>query len=211
MHYEILIEDMSGKRALEILLPKIVAADDTYKIFCYKGIGRLPKKTKYHANPQKRALLDNLPRILQGYGNTPWAHAAKIIVVCDLDTDNEGAFRQKLHAVLKACNPQPNVRFCLAIEEGEAWILGDINAIIRAYPRARKSVLSAYKNDSICGTWECLANAVYPGGAAQLAQAGWQAVGREKSRWAEKICPYMEVRKNRSPSFQIFVSELGPA
>ena len=33
---------------------------------------------------------------------------------------------------------------------------------------------------------------------------GWQAVGAEKSQWAEKITPHMDVTNNASPSFDVF-------
>ncbi len=213
MHFEILIEDASGKKALDTLVPKILRSDDTYKIRSYKGIGHIPKNLRKNtADPAKRILLDNLPRLLQGYGKSyPAEYRAIIIVVCDLDDKRESVFCRELQNILDACNPKPNTRFCLAIEEGEAGILGDIDAILKAYPRAKKQILHAYVNDSICGTWECLANALYTGGAGKLTQAGGRAIGREKSLWAEKICPHMDVRNNKSPSFNHFINVIDKA
>ena len=43
MHFEILVEDQSGKKALEIIVPKIVNDSDTFNIRSYKGIGHIPK------------------------------------------------------------------------------------------------------------------------------------------------------------------------
>ena len=63
-------------------------------------------------------------------------------------------------------------------------------------------------NDSICGTWEKLADALFSGGARNLQTQGWQAVGKEKAAWAEKIPPHMEVDKNASPSFCYFRDKL---
>jgi hypothetical protein len=118
------------------------------------------------------------------------------------------AFRQELFNILTTCNPQPEARFCISIEEGEAWFLGDIPAIKAAYPSAKDAVLGAYRNDSICGTWECLADAVYNGGSTALFDKGWQAIGAEKSQWAEKISPHMDVNNNASPSFTYFKQKL---
>jgi hypothetical protein len=129
-------------------------------------------------------------------------------VVCDLDDKCLKTFRRELFAVLDGCNPQPETQFCIAIEEGEAWFLGDIPAILQAYPRAREQVLRNYKNDAICGIWETLADAVASGGASGLAQQGWRAVGTAKSEWAEKIAPHMDVAANRSPSFRYFISKV---
>ena len=95
-------------------------------------------------------------------------------------------FRQELFRVLNSCNPKPETRFCIAIEEGEAWLLGDIPAIKKAYPKANVNVLNSYQNDSICDTWEHLADAVYPGGSKKLKKRGWQAVGKEKINMGRK-------------------------
>lgn len=68
----------------------------------------------------------------------------------------------------------------------EAWLLGDIPAVKKAFPRAKDGLLHAYINDSICGTWEHLADTVFKGGRQALIKEGWQSIGREKSIWAEK-------------------------
>lgn len=155
-----------------------------------------------------RLLLDQLPRLLGGYGRTfanyPATHPAAVIVVCDLDDKCLKSFRRELLEILDACNPKPETRLCIAIEEGEAWLLGDLPAIRAAYPEARSRVLNRYENDSICGTWELLADAVYVGGSRRLKDLGSGAVGREKSSWAENITPYMDIESNASPSFRYF-------
>jgi hypothetical protein len=110
--------------------------------------------------------------------------------------------------LLNNCNPRPETRFCIAIEEGEAWFLGDILAIKRAYPKAKDGELNSYVNDSICGTWEKLANAVYKGSSQKLSSLGWKAIGTEKSVWAENITPHMDLENNASPSFNYFLGKL---
>jgi hypothetical protein len=212
MHFEILVEDRSGKTALDILVPKIIGEDHTFKIYPYKGIGRIPRNMKDTQNAAERILLESLPKLLKGYGKTfngyPTDYPAAVIVVCDLDDRCLKRFRQELYHILKNCNPKPKTRFCFAIEEGEAWFLGDLNAIRTAFPRAKNQILSAYVNDSICKTWEKLADAVYPGGSMALSAAGWQVIGMQKSRWAEKISPHMIVDSNESPSFCYFRDKL---
>ena len=196
MHFDILVEDQSGKKSIDILAPKIAGNSHTFEVRAYRGLGRL---------------LANLPKLLKGYGNTHAGYKnypAAVIVVCDLDNKCLKAFRQQLDGILNKCNPKPLARFCIAIEEGEAWLLGDLPAIKSAYPKAKDRVLKDYKNDSVCGTWECLANAVYPGGEKALSKEGWQGVGREKSIWAEKIAPRMDVESNKSPSFRRFKNTL---
>jgi len=212
MHLEILVEDQSGKKALDVLMPRIAGQGHTFTVHPYKGIGRIPKNMRDTDMASKRILLDCLPKLLKGYGKTfanyPEDYAAAVVLVCDLDDRCLKAFRAELYAILSACNPQPETRFCFAIEEGEAWFLGDLHAVRNAYPGAKQAVLADYVNDSICGTWEVLADAVYPRGAAALSARGWQVVGAEKSKWAERISPEMDVENNLSPSFCYFRGKL---
>lgn len=212
MHFEILVEDQSGRKVLEIIAAKIVGTDHTIKIHSYKGIGRIPRNMKVTANDSKRILLENLPKLLKGYGKTfadyPAEYPAAVILVCDLDDKCLKEFRQELFGILEQCNPKPETRFCIAIEEGEAWFLGDLCAVTTAYPQAKRNILKAYAKDSICGTWEVLADAVYKGGSSKLSSKGWQAVGATKKEWAEKISPHMDVSNNESPSFCYFRERL---
>jgi hypothetical protein len=207
MHFEILVEDQSGKEALKNLIPKIIDNTHSFNIHSYKGIGKIPKNMKDTKSANKRILLDNLPKLLKGYGKTHAnyiGYKAVVILVCDLDDKCIKKFRRELFEILNACNPMPETRFCIAIEEGEAWFLGDLVAVKGAYPKAKDPVLTSYKNDSICGTWEKLADAVYQGGASALSTKGWQAIGAEKSKWAKEIPPHMTIETNKSPSFRYF-------
>ena len=208
MHFEILVEDLSGKTALDILIPKVIRIDDTFRVISYRGIGHIPKDLQSRTDVQNRILLDRLPDLLRGYGKTYFSNPAKqhtaLLVVCDLDKKCLKTFRQELLAILDECNPEIETRFCIAIEEGEAWFLGDLAAIRKAYPDAKSSILNRYQNDSICDTWELLADAIYPGGSIKLKERGWQAVGKEKSEWANRITPNMNINKNSSPSFCYF-------
>lgn len=211
MHFEILVEDRSGEIALDILVPQIITAEHTYKIHFYKGIGHLPKTLNAKTDPQKRILLDQLPRLIQGYGRTfsdIESYDVILIIVCDLDNRCLSAFRRELLSMLAKCETKPETYFCIAVEEGEAWLLGDLSAVVAAYPHAKSSVLNSYENDSICGTWEKLADALFPGGVQKLSKLGHHAVGQEKASWAELITPHMNIDNNLSPSFCYFRDKL---
>ncbi len=212
MHFEILVEDQSGKQSLDILVPKIIGINHTFSIHAYKGIGHIPRNMRNTDDPSKRILLNNLPKLLKGYGRTfsgyGSAYPAVVIVVCDLDRRCLKQFRVELFDILDQCNPKPKARFCIAIEEGEAWFLGDIQAIKKVYSHAKDEILQSYDQDSICGTWELLADAIYHGGALNLKSKGWQTVGAEKSKWALDISPRMNLQSNRSPSFRYFYQTL---
>ncbi|MEA3438368.1 MAG: DUF4276 family protein [Thermodesulfobacteriota bacterium] len=207
MHFEILVEDASGKISLKSILEKILGPNGqnhTYRIISYKGIGRIPKNLRGTTDPQKRILLDRLPKLLRGYGKSFQNLPAAVVVVVDLDDKDCLVFKQEMLDILNTCNPQPTTLFRIAIEEVEAWLLGDRNAVKAAFPRAKKQILNAYVQDSICGTWEKLADAVYPGGSQKLKQLGWPHTGQAKCEWANNIAPHLDVEGNQSRNFQVF-------
>ena len=206
MHLEVLVEDQSGSIALEVMLEKILGASGgghSLKMHPYKGIGRLPKNLSGVTNPSDRILLDQLPRILRGYGKS-LPDSSAVMVVVDSDDKDCLKFKQELLNVLTACNPRPIALFRIAVEESEAWLLGDRAAVKTAYPNAKNSVLDSYVQDSICGTWEVLADAVHPGGSQRLKKLGYPEVGMAKCEWAERIATHLDVDRNQSKSFQVF-------
>ena len=86
MHIEVLVEDSSGARLVETLLPTVIGQPGephTWRVHPYKGLGRLPAGLSVKADPAKRALLDQLPRLLTGYGKTPGIDA--VVLVLDSD------------------------------------------------------------------------------------------------------------------------------
>jgi hypothetical protein len=202
MHIELLVEDSSGAKLIEILLPNLIGPQGephTWRVHSYKGIGRLPAGLSANADPAKRALLSQLPRLLSGYGKTPGIDA--VCVVLDTDRRNCKTFLQELMNLLDKCDPAPRTLFRLAIEEMEAWLFGDQQALLAAYPNAKKDVLSRYSQDSVCGTWELLADAIYPGGRAAIESVGWPLPGQIKHEWADNIGSRMSIESNASQSF----------
>lgn len=207
MHFEILVEDKSGEEALTILVPKIIGSEHTFEIHSYKGIGHIPKNLNAN-NAKTKTLLNNLPKLINGYAQSWQNYQAVLFVVCDLDDRILANFKSELLNVLNSCQNKPQTEFCIAIEEGEAWLLGDFGAIKQAYHHAKEQVYNSYQNDSICGTWEKLADMIYKGGAAALKKKGSQEIGKSKSEWAREISPYMNVDANNSPSFAYFRDKL---
>jgi hypothetical protein len=203
MHIEILVEDSSGEKLLGVLLPKLLGQHGdphSWRVHAYKGIGRIPQKLKAGTDPAKRILLDQLPRLLTGYGKTPGIDA--VLIVLDTDTRDCVNFLAELTALTRNCSSAPTTTmFRLAIEEIESWYLGDRQALRLAYPRLKAEVLNRYVQDSVCGTWELLADAVYPGGSAAVRKAGWPVPGQIKHEWAARIGPLLEPDRNESPSF----------
>ena len=205
MHVEVLVEDSSGEVLLQCLLPQLLAVSSephTWRLHSYRAIGRVPRNLSGKLDPAKRILLDRLPRLLRGYGKTPGYDA--VVVVLDADRRDCRAFLDELNKLARECGTAPPTLFRLAIEEVEAWYLGDRMALLKAYPRAKSDVLNGYVQDSVCDTWERLADAVYPGGSTAIKKAGWPLPGQIKHEWAKRIGPLMNVDRNASASFGKF-------
>jgi hypothetical protein len=202
MHIEILTEDNSGQRLLEHLVPKLIGPlgePHTWRFHPYRGIGRIPANLSRVRDPSRRILLEQLPRVLRGYVRTPGIDA--VVVVLDADDRDCVSFLCELQTVAATCGASQLTLFRLAIEEVEAWYLGDRSAVRLAYPNARMQTLDSYVQDAVCGTWELLAEAIHPGGMRAIRQAGWPLPGQLKHDWATRIGPHLDPASNRSPSF----------
>jgi hypothetical protein len=202
MHIEVLTEDSSTQRLLEHLAPKLIGPHGephTWRLHAYRGIGRIPPGLSATSDPSRRILLDQLPRLLRGYVKTPGIDA--VVVVLDADDRDCRTFLSELRALAASCDASHLVLFRLAIEETEAWYLGDRSALQRAYPRARMRLLDSYVQDSVCGTWELVADAIHSGGVRAIQQAGWPLPGQIKREWADRIGPQFDPDINRSPRF----------
>lgn len=209
MHIELLVEDSSGEKLLQLLLPKLLGPQGephSWRLHSYKGIGRIPRGLVTKADPAKRILLDQLPKLLRGYGRTPGIDA--VVILLDSDKRNCAEFLSELKAVAASCDPTPRTLFRLAIEEIEAWYFGDQQALLSAYPRAKRDVLAKYVQDSACNTWELLADALHSGGSSAVKKAGWPLPGQLKHEWADRIGPLMEPNRNVSPSFGMLLKGL---
>jgi hypothetical protein len=127
----------------------------------------------------------------------------------DCDDRNCSDFKTELVNLLDSCDPKPKTYFRIAIEEIEAWLLGDVNAIKAVYPKFDQSLYAKYKQDSIVGTWEKLADITLKADdATKLKSSSYQEIGTQKSYWAENIGKHMDVQHNVSPSFNCFKKKL---
>ena len=208
MHFEILVEGHTELIALSTLMRKIIGEygnPHTWRIHKHRGIGSIPENPENKPDKRNQTLLHNLPSKLRGYGRAMTTEEA-VVVLVDLDRNDCNAFKNKLTNLLTYCNTPPNTLFRIAIEELEAWYFGDPAALKAAYPDLKNSVLSSYLQDSQCGTWEKLADAIYTGGLKSLLSHGKRSIQilEQKCIWAKDIAPQMNVEINSSPSFCCF-------
>jgi len=193
MHIEFLVEEPSAESALENLIPKMVGPAVSFKIRPFQG---------------KPNLLANLPARLKGYSQwlpEDW----RIVVLIDADNEDCRVLKDSLEHMaadvgLITKTAAGGMRFQvlnrLAIEELEAWFIGDEDAMRAAYPRVEKNIAQKekYRNpDAIAGgTWETLERLLQKG--------GYFRGGLGKVTAAREISQHMAPEKNRSRSFQIF-------
>ena len=211
MHFQYLVEDQSGAALIRILMQKIVELypNATYDCKGFRGIGGFTRKNTIKETKTGK-LLNDLATYLRGFDRSLQSFPSVIIVVLDSDDHDVQQFRSELEAVAMQNMIKIDHVFCLAVEENEAWLLGDRHALLSAYPHAKMHVLNTYVQDSICGTWEVLADAVYPGGTSKLSRehASFIEIGKLKAEWAQNIGIHMDLKSNESPSFNDFIHEI---
>jgi hypothetical protein len=211
MYFQFLIEDRSGSVLIESVMKKIKSQrpDINYSCKSFGGIGGFSKRNSVNEIKTGK-LLNDLVIYLRGFNKSLRGIDAAIFIIIDNDKRNTDDFMKKLKNVADTNMITIDHVFCIAVEEIEAWLLGDEAALIKAYPAVKMSVLHSYEQDSICGTWEILADAIYPGGSAKLKKEypTYTEIGICKSEWAGKIGEYLNISNNKSPSFQLFISEI---
>jgi hypothetical protein len=120
-----------------------------------------------------------------------------VLVLVDADNDSCVELRRQLVDVLSAIEQPPRVLFRIAIEELEAFYLGDLNALRRVYPEHDGELARQYVPDSICGTAERFGRVIGDD-------------GMNKVDWAKALGPRLttSAARSRSPSFRKLVSGL---
>ena len=200
MRLHILVEGPSEEAFLEGWLGRFLPPGHTFKIIRHRGKGRLPRESQARPDPKRQGLLDQLPAKLRAYGRTLNATTDRLLVLVDQDEENCEELKERLLEAWHFCQPRPEALFRIAIEELEAFYLGDSEAIRRAYPKMKVGPLRDYEQDSVCGTWELFMEVI---GAASEDKVAWaRKMGQELGiRW-------QGARANRSPSFQQFCTGL---
>lgn len=161
----------------------------------------------------KANLLRNLPNRLRGYAAYAEAQDLRILVLVDRDADDCRTLKANLEEVAAAAGLSTRAgsggalfRVCnrIAIEELEAWFVGDPDAVAAAYagvPASFGNRAKFRRPDEVSGgTWEALERL--------LKKHRHHRGGLAKVRLAHDVAPRMDVSRNRSPSFRAFRSGL---
>lgn len=210
MHFQFLVEDYSGAVFIDKIMQKLSKeAEFTFDIKSFKGIGGF-KGSGSVKDIKTNKLLTDLPQYLRAFDRSLKDIEACIIIVLDNDTRDSRMFEKELKEQAQRAKISIDHVFCIAVEEMEAWLLGDKQALFSAYPLAKESRYKEYVQDSICGTWELLADVVFKGGLKKFKKEcpTYREVGKYKAEWAEQIGNYLDLNTNESPSFRYFITVL---
>ena len=199
MRVDFLVEDISAKAALDVLLPRLLPAGCQCRVRAFEGW---------------RDLLADLPPLLRGYHRRMLREGEtdlRVVVLLDGDgicarrkaSLEEKAAEAGLLTKTTAGPGQPfHVLNRVAVQELEAWWLGDRAAIMAAYPSLKPAHFKGVArdpdqlpkpNDTL---WEV------------LKQGRYFAAGKRKTQWATDISPHLDSTYNTSASFQYFCAGL---
>ena len=171
------LEEPSAKALLEILLPRFIPADRFLLHFVpFEG---------------KQDLEKQLVRRIRGWC-TPDTH---FVVLRDQDSAECKDVKQRL---LEICTEagRSDTLVRIACREIESWYLGDLKAVEKAFRinnLASKQEQRKYRNP------DALGNPVQE--LERITNKKYQKISGSRA-----IGPLLDVRNNRSPSFQVFVS-----
>jgi Domain of unknown function (DUF4276) len=152
VHIELQVKEPSAEEVLRCILPRLIGDKVSYRIINYGG---------------KRRMLQRLPKRLQAYAKRlREGEKLRLVVLLDRDDDDCRELKGCLESMARAAGlstktaPHGDGSFFvvnrLAIEELEAWFLGDGDAIRAAFPRiGRYEAQASYRNpDQVRGgTW----------------------------------------------------------
>lgn len=196
---DVLLEEPSAKAALDQFLPRLLPSHVDVRCLTFQG---------------KPDLLKQLPDRLRGYRERLRHESLWIVVLIDRDNDDCRGLKHKLEEMARTAGlttksaPDPTGDFVvvnrIAVEELEAWFLGDEAALIAAYPRLRPGVTRTRKirdPDAVQGAAEALHRI--------LQRAGYyKNLHMPKGDVARHVGAHLSLLPghNRSPSFQAFVA-----
>jgi hypothetical protein len=197
--FEILLEGASDVPTVrEILTRRFnLIEGEQFRVHPHKGKGNLPVNSLARPNRNHRGLLDQLPAKLRGYASLPPGYC--VVVLVDSDKTKCQDLKNALVQMNESLDKRPHsVLFRIAVEETESWFLADIDAVRKAYPKAKHQRIAGIQPDSVVSAWERLAEA--------LGRQPLNCDGSDKYEWAEKIAPHLDLDTPRSPSLEAFVN-----
>jgi Domain of unknown function (DUF4276) len=191
---EVLVEEPSAEAMLRTVIPRIVGDRAEFEIRVFQG---------------KPDLVGKLPQRLAGYGRWIQDSNTKVVILLDRDDDDCIALKRKIEGMASAAGLSTRadagslqsalVLTRIAVEELEAWFLGDVPALREVYPRVSGSLgqQARFRDpDAVVDTWRALERL--------LNSHGYHKGGLRKVQNARDVAAHMNVEGNQSHSFVAF-------
>ncbi len=198
MTIHLLVEGPSERAFLDRRARRLLK-EQSVRVHPHEGKGSLPRDWSAPPPRDQRGLLHQLPAKLRGFASAANPDELHVVVMVDADNDDPDVLADKIAAVASQVAPKLRVTVRLAVEETEAFYLGDLQALEKAYPDADLAKARAYVPDSIPngGTWELFGEIIRDGGGNKVA-------------WAEAMGAVLTTRpaRSRSPSFKALIGGL---
>jgi Domain of unknown function (DUF4276) len=196
MTIHMLVEGPSERVLFERWSRRLLQAREV-RLHPHQGKGSLPRDLDARPDLKRRGLLDQLPAKLRGFANSMDVKTDQVVILVDVDGDDPTTLLGAITGAVVQVAPDLPVMVQLAVEETEAFYLGDLGALRKAFPAADLRRARSYEPDSVCGTWELFAEIVGDPGA-------------NKVGWAEAMGPLLttKVGVTRSPSFKALIKGL---
>ena len=170
-----MLEEPSMKAFLESLLPRLLPSSANFILIPHEG---------------KSDLEASLPRKLRAWRKPE----AQFLVVRDQDAADCKAVKARLAGIAEAAGHDGTV-VRIACRELEAWILGDLEAVARAFDRPQIAQLAAkqkYRNPDRLGS---------PSGELRGLLGSYSKIAG-----ARAVGAHIDVDRNCSKSFQVFIA-----
>lgn len=197
MYIYFFVEEPSMEIVLNNLLPKIIPDTVQFQFIVFQG---------------KPDMLRKLESRLSAYAK--WVPKYYYFVIL-IDRDNDDCHKlkrdlenicQRSGLTTKTSNGNKGQHFQvlnrIVIEELESWFLGDSEALRICYPKIPKTINKKskyrYPDNITGGTWENLEKV--------LQRYGYYPSGLAKLTLATEVSQHMNIDKNNSKSFQVFLS-----
>lgn len=196
MTIHVLVEGPSERTFLERWGERLLGKG-SLRVHPHQGKGTLPTDLTAAPDARLRGLLDQLPAKLRGFANSSHPGAHRVVVLLDADDDNPIKLGERIADAARQVAPSVSVLVRVAVEETEAFYLGDLRGLERVFPEADMDRAREYVPDSVVGTWELFGQIVNDGGGNKVA-------------WAEAMGPVLTTvpGRSRSPSFRDLVRGL---
>lgn len=170
-----MLEEPSMKAFLESLLPRLLPSSASFTLIAHEG---------------KNDLEASLPRKLRAWRKPQ----AKFLVVRDQDAADCKAIKARLVEIAEAAGHDGMV-VRIACRELEAWILGDLEAVARAFDKPQIALLASkqkYRNPDRLGS---------PSEELRRLLGSYSKIAGARTAGF-----HIDVHRNCSRSFQVFVA-----